>query len=372
MSGRLWPLFNESPLQELESALGCRWENIENARQNTQATLGRLSEIIEGLLGPDASVVVLGSLGRLECTKGSDLDWTLLVDGQADAADHKSFLEVKNALSCVNFEELGLKEPGREGTFGNLAFSQPIMHCIGGEEDSNSNTTRRVLLLLEALPIGRGRAAFDRVRDGILSRYLDEDLGLLRNGFLENQTRWIPLFLLNDFARYWRTMAVDFAYKQFNRGNEGYALRSIKLGISRKLLFASGLLACFWCDPEISGNKDQTPIKHSLISSLDQFLAWTPLERLALFFNKHVKESQSEFLRQTARTLFDAYDAFLDLLNDAAKRKHLENLKPTDEEESPIFQEARAIRRKFRGAIQDMFLDNRSPLYRHSIEKGVF
>jgi hypothetical protein len=35
-------------------------------------------------------------------------------------------------------------------------------------------------------------------------------------------------------------MAVDFAYKQFDRGNSGYALRSIKLGVSRKLLFASG------------------------------------------------------------------------------------------------------------------------------------
>src|SRR5579863_3348774 len=128
MSGRLWPLFSESPLKELEKVLGCNWKNIDSARQNTQATLQRLSEIIEGLPGPDTSVVVLGSLGRLECTQGSDLDWTLLVDGQADASDHWSYLEIKNALSDTNFEELGLKKPGKEGTFGNLTFSQPIMH----------------------------------------------------------------------------------------------------------------------------------------------------------------------------------------------------------------------------------------------------
>jgi predicted nucleotidyltransferase len=184
MSGRSLPLFikpsfTESPVKELEKILGCNWKNIEGARQNTQTTLLRLSEVIAGLPGPDTSVVVLGSLGRLECTHGSDLDWTLLVDGQADASDHRNFLEIKNALSSTNFEDLGLKEPGPEGVFGNLTFSQPIMHFIGGEEDSNSNTTRRVLLLLEGLPIGERCGAFDRVRNGILRRYLDEDRGLL-------------------------------------------------------------------------------------------------------------------------------------------------------------------------------------------------
>jgi hypothetical protein len=184
--------------------------------------------------------------------------------------------------------------------------------------------------------------------------------------------RWIPLFLLNDFAHYWRTMAVDFAYKQFDRGNKGYALRSIKLGISRKLLFASGLLACFWCDPEISKNKGQTPNKQSLINTLDDFLSCTPLERLALFFTTQIGASESAFLRETASTLFDSYDAFLGLLNDKTKRKYLEDLRPAEEESSQIFEEARTIRRDFRIAIQSMFLAERSPLHRHSIEKGVF
>src|ERR1035438_4165671 len=185
-----------------------------------------LSKVIEGKPGAETSVIVHGSMARQEATRGSDLDWTLLVDGQADASVQDTFLAIKNALSDAGH----FKQPGQEGTFGSLTFSQPIMHFIGGEEDSNSNTTRRVLLLLEALPVGERREAFDRVRKGILQRYLDEDRGLLREGHIENNVRWIPLFLLNDFARYWRTMAVDFAYKQFDRGNRGYALRSIKLG----------------------------------------------------------------------------------------------------------------------------------------------
>ncbi len=367
-----------SPLTELQKTLGCEWKNIEEARQRTKTTLKSLSTIIGGKpgedtsVGPDTSVVVHGSLARLECTQGSDLDWTLLVDGVADASVQRRFLDIKNVLSDANFEQLGLERPGQEGTFGALAFSQPIMHFIGGEEDSNTNTTRRVLLLLEAVPVGERRGAFDRVRKGILQRYLDEDRGLLRESHIAKNMRWIPLFLLNDFARYWRTMAVDFAYKQFDRGNRGYALRSLKLGTSRKLLYASGLLACFWCDPAISKNDRQKPNKQSLIDSLDTFLSWTPLERIAQFFLVHVNSPKSESLPATATRLFGAYDAFLGLLDDQDKRMHLEQLKPADEENDPVFMDARTKRRDFRLAIQEMFLGEGSPLQRNTIEKGVF
>jgi hypothetical protein len=205
-----------------------------------------------------------------------------------------------------------------------------------------------------------------------LKRYIDEDRGLLRNSHEDANVRWVPLFLLNDIARYWRTMAVDFAYKQFDRGNKGYALRSIKLGVSRKLLFASGLLACFWCDPSISRNEKQESSKQSIIDRLDTFLSLTPLERIALFFTTHLGTSKSEFLRATAGELFGAYDAFLGLLNDSTNRERLKELKPEDEETDAVFKEARTMRRHFRLAIQDMFMGEGSPLRKHTIEKGVF
>lgn len=373
MSGSPCAGQSESPLAELERILGCHWKNIEDAHRRTEDTLQQLSKILEGKPGPDTSVIVHGSLGRYECTQGSDLDWTFLVDGEANAGVQDIFIEIKKALfGEARFVELGLQKPGGEGTFGALAFSQPIVLFIGGEDDSNSNTTRRVLLLLEALPVGERRLAFDRVRKNILKRYIDEDRRLLEKKQDNESRRWVPLFLLNDFARYWRTMAVDFAYKQFDRGNDGYALRNIKLGLSRKLLFASGLLACFWCDPIISKNESQEISKQSLIHCLSTFLSLTPLERIALFFTTHLRVSESKFLRENAKDLFCSYDAFLGILNDSDKRNRLKKLMQEEEESDEIFREAWKTRKVFRKAIQDMFLGNESPLRNFSIERGVF
>lgn len=369
-----------SPLDELAEILQCRWENIDRARARTQNTLQKLSKIIDSVPAPDwdANVVVHGSLARQECTSGSDLDWTLLVDGQSDTRHQEIFLNIKKSFGAKDlagnrkiFTELGLKSPGQEGTFGTLVFSQPIIHHIGGEEDSNSNTTRRILILLEGLPIGERPDAFNRVRKTILRRYLVEDGGLLKAD-LDGKRRWVPLFLLNDFARYWRTMAVDFAYKQFDRGNQGYALRSIKLGMSRKLLFASGLLACFWCDPIVSRIKGQEPSIQGVIDCLDVFLSRTPLERVASYYVAQILTGNSDFLKQNAKELFDAYDAFLGILNDEQQRDCLDKLELNEQDNSKCFHDARKIRQSFRLAIQDMFMHEDSPLLQHSIEKGVF
>jgi hypothetical protein len=51
-------------------------------------------------------------------------------------------------------ENLSAKEVGREGLFGSMAFSHDLVHQIGGEDDTNRNTTRRILLLLESKVIG--------------------------------------------------------------------------------------------------------------------------------------------------------------------------------------------------------------------------
>ncbi len=98
-----------------------------------------------------------------------------------------------------------------------MAVSHAIFHQIGGQDDTNKLTTQRILLL-ESRAIGRGEA-LDRVIKLVLSRYVDDDRGLL----FGSKGDLVPRFLLNDIVRYWRTVTVDFVYKQRDR-ESGWAL----------------------------------------------------------------------------------------------------------------------------------------------------
>lgn len=253
--------------------------------------------------------------------------------------------------------------------FGNLAFSHEIVHCIGGEDDSNANTTRRILLLLESRAVGNDKAWKD-VRRNILYRYLNEDMGLWQ----DSNPRGLPLFLLNDISRYWRTMTVDFAYKQRTRNYDGYALKSLKLGFSRKLIYLSGVLACMRCELEFpkkklfEGKEPQGAIDH-----LEKLFAMTPLELFAdsLLMENCFGMKQNAAVQQAAREAFAAYDAFLGMLADGKLRGHLKSLPREQIETDEQFGQARKKRQQFSDAVKQLFLQIESPVQRLMLDKGV-
>ncbi len=349
-----------NPIDLLAKQIGGEWPHISQARKFTQEQQEKLQGALRGFDSNDTSIVVFGSLARGEATEESDVDWTLLVDGIADPEHMKSALIIKAKIN-----ELYKKKPGPEGTFGTLAFSHQILNVIGGEDDSNANTTRRILLMLESKALGN-QYAWDRVQRNVLKRYVTEDRGL----WIAGKERGVPLFLLNDIARYWRTMVVDFAYKQHSRGNKGYALRNIKLGMSRKLIYMAGLLACFNCDFGISQEDWQAiAAKKDALFLVDHLLPamrMSPLELVA------GQLAPFESLHSAAKHLFDAYDAFLEILSNAAKRKHLDDLKIDDLDADAAFGEARRVRRAFGDAALEIFLDKDSKLYNLTTKYGVF
>ena len=358
---------DQSPVQLLAAKVGQEWKHLAAARERAVRERRRLQSALSEFDSADSAVVVFGSLGRDEFTPGSDVDWTLLVDGISDPAHFDTALEIRRRL-----RELGHPSPGREGVFGNLAFSHNLIHQIGGEDDSNSNTTRRILLLVESHVIGR-RDAHARTLHNILHRYLSEDRGLW---YGSGEFR-VPRFLLNDIVRYWRTMAVDFAYKQRARGNEGFALRNIKLRISRKLIFISGMLACFSCHLDLTAEEKGlfygTKAVQPVVAHLQKALSLAPLQLIATVLLKF------EDLWKPASVLFGAYDSFIGILADESRlpngrtpREHLDGLQVEELERDAVFQEARKLSHRFRDAVHDIFLKSNTELSRLTIEYGVF
>jgi len=335
------------PTLQLSQRIGRQWSNIEATRTLSNQKLAELEEALIDLDSEDTSIVVLGSLGRREFTSDSDIDWNLLVDGIADPNHHALFLKIQK-----NMKPLAVKPLGREGTFGTFVSSHDLIHKIGGEEDTNANLTRRLLLLLESTPVGRP-TAHERVIKNILKRYLFEDRSFWRGS---GQGHHIPHFLLNDFARLWRTLAVDFAYKLRARSGEGWALRNIKLRMSRKLLYVAGLLGCFFIqfvfDPDVHhAVLGEETFRPDILEIVHGAFSETPLDIVANFLLNH------KHIYGTASELFEAYDQFLGILLSSDLRNHFDKLSEGDGDSDSLYQEARKMSHRFRDALLDLFVD---------------
>lgn len=346
------------PVVALESRLGADWPALRAARSLARQKRAELAGDLADLSTEDTSIVVFGSLAREEFTQGSDIDWALLVDGGSDPQHLDTALRVEQAVTG--------RQPGREGTFGGLTFSHQLIHTIGGSDDTNRNMTQRILMLLESAPIDRPEA-HDRVIQNILRRYVEEDYGLLQQRSPSN----VPRFLQNDIARYWRTVAVDFAYKQRTRAQESWALKTVKLRMSRKLTYAAGLLMCFSCasafpKPEL-GRRDTDELSTLVRQHLWRMTQLTPLEILAETLNRASERDK------IALKLFGSYDQFLGMLNDGAQRDHLGRLPRDDADKDGLYQSCRAMGHEFQDGLTKLFFGDAPMGYRELTEVyGVF
>lgn len=345
------------PVFSLEAALGRTWAHLHECERATERTRDDLSQSLIDQSAADSAIVFHGSIARREVTASSDADWSLLIDGRADPQHMEASLVI-----AARLEELALGRPGAEKVFGQLTFSHDLINYIGGEGDTNANTTRRILLLLESTPIGQPEAHL-RVIRSVLTRYLSEDDGWQRGGK-------VPRFLLNDISRYWRTIAVDYAYKQRQRGRKGWAVRNAKLRLSRKLTYTAGLLYAFSCatDPAISSLPAKSSTRGQAVTEhLSERSGITPLDALAEAVLPHAA------LHEYAGTMLDCYDEFLGILDDPESRQQLETLSPAAADGDPLFQRIRRYGQQFQAGLDRIFLErNSTGLFELIKQYGVF
>jgi hypothetical protein len=314
-------------------------------------------QIGTGVLPTDSDLVVFGSMARYECTVGSDADWTMLVDGQAKT-DHPNTAQILEHL----MKKTKLQDPGKSGMFGQITFSHSIIHDVGGQDDTNHNLSRRILLLLESRKVllsdtdSVAGSAHERVERSIIEQYIHNDSGFFATSGKEN----VPRFLLNDIIRYWRTLCVDFASKQMRQPDAKWAIRNIKLRMSRKLIFVKGLLMCF--KSFRNEDMDQKAIKQSIFNDVQK----TPLEYILQELDK-LQIFESDLVK-----LYSAYDQFLGLLNNNDFRNSLKNLSVSEAYGNAQFEEARKISHAFQEALTSIFLLKDSKLKEFTIKYGLF
>jgi len=356
---------------ELSTATSSHWPTIAAAHDNAVECQKFLFENLRTYINDDHDIIVFGSLARREWTSDSDVDWTLLIDGAANS-DHRIVgREIEQALGQLTFQGTDLKPPGAEGIFGNMAFSHEIVHHIGGQADTNRNTTQRILLLLEAAALkapddDKDDGPFERILRQILNRYLLSDSNFHAKADAHSR---IPRFLLNDIVRYWRTMCVDFAYKEWEQAGKKWALRNIKLRTSRKLLFVAGLLTVFSCFQNDTlrrqDSEGDTDYLLRVQSHLLTFVHSTPL-------NIIVWALQGIGLDDPCAELVGEYEQFLAKMNNTADRNHLAGLSEQDVYDDGQFLECRDISHRLQSALKKVCFELDSPLREFTCEYGVF
>jgi hypothetical protein len=367
-----------SSIDELAAKVGRRWPAIDTCAADSKTERDRIITALESekLIPPDCSFIVSGSLARNEFTpgpqgvgkldkktEGSDVDWTLLVDGAADPQHLPAVQKIAKVL-----QELGFKPPGPAAVFGGLAFSHELVHLIGGDNDTNRNLTRRILLLLESRALGDDNGVRDRVMRAILRRYLDEDKGYHA---VHGWDIKVPRFLLNDIARYWRTMTVDYAAKRREREWSGWAIRNFKLRMSRKLIFVAGFAMCLNCELRPPhGVRKQEQSENDFYAALSDYLLGftnrTPLEILADF------GMAFDPTGTTVAELFEHYDAFLAILRDHDQRARLESMDLEEALTDPVFTRAREVGTNFQEGLNKLFFSTDGELTRKAQRYGVF
>lgn len=323
-------------ITQAATALDVSLENLEKAAERSTEQIHAAASFFKDSLGLDdqLDIVVCGSMARQEMSGASDFDYIVIAHGLVgDASRTRAFRKACDAWCDQN----SIPRPGTSGIFGKIVSGGELVEQIGLEFDTNHSLTRRILLLEEGVSV-LDKTLHRKFVKVVLSRYLDDPS-------LDDDA--VPRFLLNDICRYWRTIAVDYQAKRWvTLDASGWALRYLKLRISRKLTFAGSLIPLLLVgiyDPEDA---------HDFL--LKQFVDMPPLARLAQL----VYGTADEDVHRHLREILAIADRFTGFLATKQQRDEVGALPSrTAAEGNAAFSEMRERSAQLQEHLEGLFLD---------------
>jgi predicted nucleotidyltransferase len=233
-------------------------------------------ELTDGL-----TVFVAGSIGRGDCGKSSDLDLFALSEKPKSRLEQ---YQVFSRLIAAN-ENCGFGKFSNDGEYLSVFPVETHLATIGTPRDDAENWfTVRMLFLLESRCVGN-ETAYRAALETILKVYFRDDT--------PPHKPFLPVFLINDILRYWRTICLNYEQTRHDDKRD-WRKKRFNLKFSRMLTIFGAV----------------APLVAQCTDGREEFIAlcqtYTPIERLAVAMDKLGLVPNQPFA-----DFLDAYEFFL-------------------------------------------------------------
>jgi predicted nucleotidyltransferase len=252
------------------------------------------------IVGAAACVYATGSVGRGEMSARSDLD-IFIVRDKSVALPLTNLDEIRLKARLIEVSRrLGFPDFSEDGEYvKSYDVKKDLIEKLGSREDDYTNVlTARLLLLLESRPI---------LGEPIYNRAIDELVGRYWRDFPQNAGNFLPVFLINDILRFWKTMCLNYEERTSEARTGKRRLLNYKLKYSRLLTCYSAVI---YLTAEARMHQSVTP------EAARAMVASTPIARL-----EHVATSVPEAQECVGKILAN-YSGFLETCD--ADKKDLE------------------------------------------------
>jgi hypothetical protein len=263
--------------------------------------LGNALDVAPLLDGHPLCVYVTGSYGRLEAWRESDIDPFFLYDS-ADETERfpwTSFVRLSARL-IETAKTMDFPSFTQDGRYLEVQYVSEMERVLGSPNDDSLNAfTARMLLLLESQPLHD---------EAVYKRLLERIIGFYYRDFKDHSSDFLPIFLVNDILRFWRTLTLNYEHhrlkllpltdEELRRKKAESALKNYKLKVSR-------LATCFSMVANLSSMP--APVTADQVFALCRITPAERFERLreqgrgAAGFVDQLEAVYGDFLKQVQR-----------------------------------------------------------------------
>ena len=262
----------------------------------SQARLTELTNRVQNIEAakriPGLTIFVAGSYARLEASENSDIDPFFICEGIRDDEPNPrtNELEMFGELIATG-KQMGFPKFSGDCRYLEVHAAEKVKEYLGGRDDDARNYfTLRLLMLLESKPLF-GEQNYETVLNQFIDSYFRD--------YPDHQATFEPTFLVNDIARYWRTLLANYEHLRNQQGSDH---EKLKQKIRNYKLKYSRLTTCFATIAALAAY--DTPVSPEVVLEV---IRQTPRQRLESL------TAQRPQVAGSVQVILDLYAEFLKL-----------------------------------------------------------